>query len=642
MTILAAGNRLQIRQSSERVSRQPTHDRFRPRDEHLSPYASMSSRNPLLTLFREQLENEARAVASQHELLRRGDALIWWYFSRLTRLSADEIAEVVCDGSNDLGIDAIYIDADDIVHIYQFKHPERIESGFPGGDVDKVLSGLHLILNRRHADVANEELVGRVEEIYQMIPTGYVLHLVTSGTGLSTESREKLHTFVTQLGGPADDFFSWRLEDIEYLQDAFYQKSLPAVTEPIFFSAVRQPPYQIRSATHDCYLLHADGSTLAGLYENFGEQLLQQNIRVYQGDRATNAAIRKTSTSNQSANFFHYNNGVTFLCETAVWDQFVGRLTLNKAQVVNGGQTIRVLHAAARDGALKSDVLVPVRVITSQGDKEFASNVAVNLNNQNRIESSFLRSNDPRILQLSSALSSLGWYLERRENEVDQLSTREREEIERRIGQPLSDRTMRLKDATQAYVATFFRQPELAKKNPKKMFLGQHDGGFFERVFSADLKAQDFVIAQRIRWGIDQYVREFMSLKRRKKGVEDWKSEYAGLLGPELVGAHGDTLDQVIPQSAVFLSAIVFEEQVRILERDPSALAELLEGVDKSLLNSAISTVIEVAADSPIAADKSWPNLLKSQAFFDIVVSYLRGARNAAETAATRPDPRTA
>ena len=64
-------------------------------------------------------------------------------------------------------------------------------------------------------------------------------------------------------------------------------------------------------------------------------------------------------------------------------------------------------------------------MITSQGDKEFSSDVAVNLNNQNRIETSFLRSNEPRVVQLAAALERVGWYLERREDEVSHLSTLE-------------------------------------------------------------------------------------------------------------------------------------------------------------------------------------------------------------------------
>jgi hypothetical protein len=98
---------------------------------------------------------------------------------------------------------------------------------------------------------------------------------------------------------------------------------------------------------------------------------------------------------------------------------------------------------------------VPVRVITSQGDKEFGSNVAVNLNNQNRIEPSCLRSNDPRIVQLANAFASLGWYLERREDEVASLTTSEKAAIEARIGHSLGGRVIKLKEGTQGYVASY-------------------------------------------------------------------------------------------------------------------------------------------------------------------------------------------
>jgi hypothetical protein len=221
------------------------------------------------------------------------------------------------------------------------------------------------------------------------------IHVVTSGKGMANESVEKLKAFVEELGGPSDDFFVWTLEDIDHLQDTFYQKRLPTIDKPIVFQLERQPPYQVRSADHDCYMFHTDAATLANLYRAHGEQLLQQNIRVFQGDRSTNAKIRQTCTTAEARNFLHYNNGVTFLCETAQWDQFIGKLTLSKAQVVNGGQTIRVLSKAQAESSLQEGVLIAVRVITSQGDKEFASDVAVNLNNQNRIETSFLRSNEP-------------------------------------------------------------------------------------------------------------------------------------------------------------------------------------------------------------------------------------------------------
>ena len=176
-------------------------------------------------------------------------------------------------------------------------------------------------------------------------------------------------------------------------------------------------------------------------------------------------------------NFVHFNNGVTFLCETAGYDAFQRSLTLEKAQIVNGGQTIRALYRASQKGSLKADVVVPARAITSSSDKDFANNVAVNQNNQNQVGAGFLRSNDQFVVQLDHALASLGWYLERREGELKTATSEEQAAIQRRIGHTLDGRIIRLKEGAQAYTATFYGQPEIAKKNVKKIFLSVDDGG---------------------------------------------------------------------------------------------------------------------------------------------------------------------
>ena len=577
---------------------------------------------PVLNLFKEQLENESSALAKANGLEKRGDNLIWWYFSRLKGMDPARIASVVCDGSNDLGLDAIWIDDDDLVHFYTFKHPEKADA-FAAGNIDKTLGGLNLILSRQHEKIANSELRGRVEEIYQTVPSGYRIHVVTSGAGLPEEARIKLDNFVRTLGGPSEDFCKWDLEDLSGLQDLFYRRHLPTVEEPIIFD-VDFPPYQVRAANHDSYLFHTNGVVLAGMYEKHGEQLLQQNIRVYQGDGATNSLIRKTAASaDEAQNFFHYNNGVTFLCETAQWDGFTRKLTLSKAQIVNGGQTIRVLHDAYAAKELQPTVVAPIRVITSQGDKEFASNVAVNLNNQNRIEPSFLRSNEPRIVQLANALASMGWYLERRESEIDNLTSLERKAIESKIGATLSDRTIRLKEGAQAYVATYMRQPEWAKKNPKRIFVGASDAGYFERVFSNDLTAEKFAQASRLSACVDEFVRQFMTRKRRAEKVDDWRKDYADLLGDALVTRHGDVLNQVIPQSAVFLTALVFDYAVVAKK---ARVEDVIADLQKSgaLLPELLTHLINIAKGDQ-GASKSWPTLLKSQAFFEKVATFLRG-----------------
>ncbi len=186
----------------------------------------MTNTNPLLSLFKEQLENESQALANENDLTKRGDLLIWWYFSKLRGLDNTAIGQIICDGGGDLGIDGIFVDEEDFVHFYSFKNPENSNDSFPGGSVDSVIGGLTLILERRHEKVANPEVKSRVEEIYLTVPNGYKLHLFTSGIGISQESKEKLDTFKDGLGGPTKDFFVWELEDLKYLQDFFlYKKS---------------------------------------------------------------------------------------------------------------------------------------------------------------------------------------------------------------------------------------------------------------------------------------------------------------------------------------------------------------------------------------------------------------------------------
>lgn len=114
-----------------------------------------------------------------------------------------------------------------------------------------------------------------------------------------------------------------------------------------------------------------------------------------------------------------------------------------------------------------------------------------------------------------------------------------------------------------------------------------------------------------------------MTRKRRKERVGDWRKDYKELLGDRLVDAHGGIVDQVIPQSALFLTALAFDLRVMNQGRDVDALIRELE-TENGVLNDLILDIIEVAKDDANLA-KSWPTLLKSQPFFDRVASFERG-----------------
>jgi hypothetical protein len=220
----------------------------------------MSTASPLLPLFKEQLEAECASLAKNYSLQKRGDFLIYWYFIRLHEFTDTEVGEIFCDGSGDLGIDAIWIDEESLVHFYSFKNPEDPIKGFPAGEVDKTISGLRVILGKKHDQIANPELKARLDEVYQQLPKGYRIHFVTSGQGIWNEARVKLDTLIDELSRPSSSIVAWDEQPLSQLQEAFYQQSLPAVKDTIKFS-LSTTPYMCRSGVADCYLFHVKGGS---------------------------------------------------------------------------------------------------------------------------------------------------------------------------------------------------------------------------------------------------------------------------------------------------------------------------------------------------------------------------------------------
>jgi hypothetical protein len=341
---------------------------------------------------------------------------------------------------------------------------------------------------------------------------------------------------------------------------------------------------------------------------------------MFEGDRGTNLAIAKTaSTPEESKDFFHFNNGISIICDSAKHKPFSNELSLERPQVVNGGQTMRILHRCYNQGTLQQDVHAIVRVITTGKDKQFASNVAVNLNNQTRVDNTFLRSNDPRIVQLLHSLSTLGYYLERRAGEIDAMLPEELQALENKFGSPFSKRVIPLKDGMQAYVATYYGEPQLAKKDPAKIFTDE--GGSFSRILQSDLTAEKFRDAYRLSRLVSAQVDRFKILKR-KRYSDDAERKTASVTE---IGTFVDSvfseLDLAIPQISVFGMALLFEKN------KAAGVDGLKEFVDKASIDPTPiwrCFVELVSARSALGTEQSWPTLLKSGTFYRDAAAHLR------------------
>jgi hypothetical protein len=147
------------------------------------------------------------------------------------------------------------------------------------------------------------------------------------------------------------------------------------------------------------YLLAIPGDILANLYENFGERLLEQNVRTFLQFRGNvNKGIRNT-IQNEPEMFFSYNNGISATAEevtTNTEDSSI--LKIRNLQIVNGGQTTAAIFNSLLQFP-QNDKKVFVQVKLSVVDKEkvevIVPRISEYANTQNKVNVADFFSNHP-------------------------------------------------------------------------------------------------------------------------------------------------------------------------------------------------------------------------------------------------------
>jgi len=159
------------------------------------------------------------------------------------------------------------------------------------------------------------------------------------------------------------------------------------------------------------YLLVMPGGVLADLYQNYGERLLEQNVRTFLQFRGNiNKGMRNTIV-NEPHMFFSYNNGLAATAEevvTADGDRKI--LKVRNLQIVNGGQTTASIFTAGRKEKAELEkvyVQVKLSIVPAERVEEIVPRISQFSNTQNKVNAADFFSNHPfhlRIEELSRRL----------------------------------------------------------------------------------------------------------------------------------------------------------------------------------------------------------------------------------------------
>lgn len=183
---------------------------------------------------------------------------------------------------------------------------------------------------------------------------------------------------------------------------------------------------------YDYALTAIPGEALRLLYEKFGAQLLEANVRSFLSakGRGVNAGIQTTLRS-APERFMAYNNGIVIVADEMRLGQSAGGSTgiswLKGLQIVNGGQTTASLYFTKKkypDTDL-SRVRVPAKIIVmrtqdSMKEEVLVSDISRFANTQNTVKQSDFSANKPFHIELEKLSRSIycpdgvgQWFYER-------------------------------------------------------------------------------------------------------------------------------------------------------------------------------------------------------------------------------------
>lgn len=191
----------------------------------------------------------------------------------------------------------------------------------------------------------------------------------------------------------------------------------------------------------DAYLAIIPGLTLANIYKQYQQVLLEKNVRTFlQFKGKVNKQIRKTLRENPDM-FFSYNNGISTTAsdiELKEEDSMLYITRLIDWQIVNGGQTTASIAASLNDKEVDlSKVFVPMKVSVikdKENDEVIIKDISTSANSQTAIKNSDFSANEPYLVDLEKSSRTewvpngnskpiCKWYFERTRGQyLDQLA----------------------------------------------------------------------------------------------------------------------------------------------------------------------------------------------------------------------------
>ena len=365
--------------------------------------------------LRARLEEELdRAV---DDTLARSASFVVLCAKVLLDLSDDEALELLTEGGNDFGVDAIdvsdVVDGEFTVTLFQGKyHHENLEGtkGFPQSGVEKAVQAVRALFNPSAPVQLNPRLQARIEEIRSLILDGNIpnVRFLLCSNGQSWKVPE-VQGIIDREGFDDRARFEHVNHDVlvRILQSAAPVKDTlqfvgKAIVEDFNYARV--------------FIGKIPVTELARLMDAHGDRLLERNIRRYlglQGNRVNEGIEKTLRDADERQNFYFYNNGVTLICDRFDYNALQPenhKVRIEGLQIINGGQTSKTVQVtlaellnrpgldlrdqADRPANLDSSYVLVRLYQVPRDSAGFVQMITYATNSQNPVDLKDLRAND--------------------------------------------------------------------------------------------------------------------------------------------------------------------------------------------------------------------------------------------------------
>jgi hypothetical protein len=431
--------------------------------------------------IRRQADAELR-IKDQERL--RSLAFLYLCVKTLLDLDMEETFECLTEGGGDFGVDAMHmteaIDGEFVVTLFQAKYAKTLDgkSGFPETGVNALINAIRYIFDPvAELQSVNERLAVKVEAARSMIRDGFIPRVRAIACNNGMKWNKAAQEAIERAGFGEQVAWEYVNHDvlIGILQrirpvDETLRLTGKAIIEDMNFSRVcigRIPVAEV-----------------AALMKTHGERLLERNIRRYLGlhGNRVNEGIRATLYSDNPANFYFFNNGLTLVCNDFSYNALQSgdyQVKVENLQIVNGGQTCMTIlktldEMQAKGKNLPTEASVMVRIYKLPKDNEdIVLQITQATNSQNPVDLKDLRSNDEMQRRLEASIRDLGFNYRRK-----------------RMDSPAKPEDITSGIAAEAILAVWRDAPHQAK------FLArEHFGKLYEKIFTETLNGAQVIIA---------------------------------------------------------------------------------------------------------------------------------------------------